>query len=99
MQTPSFRATGHGEADIPGNTINYHVLVSSQNSHTNDDGTRSYEETGDPLPLLKITGTLDDPSISLDAGELIKSIAKDSVNKLGDTLKESVGGVIKGFGF
>ena len=54
---------------------------------------------GDPMPLIKISGKLDNPSIGLDATGLIKSITSGSVEDIGGTLKESVGGLIKGLGF
>ena len=85
LDSPDFSTLGNGRVDLPSQWINYifHTRVKKAVSGRNNDWTNLY---GIAIPIA-VRGKLNDPAISLDAGQLLKAIAEKQLNAAGDDAK------------
>ncbi len=98
IKTSSFTTTGRGTVNLPGNAINYTLFVVKEQPATNPDGTPNTAKTKDAVPLITITGALDNPNIRLNKLDELTSMVTDTVKKIGNSVKENVGKVLEDLG-
>lgn len=77
LESSRFMTTGSGKIDLPSHWINYvfYTTVKQNAENSRDNWTNLY---GVEVPVA-IRGNLNDPSISIDAGQLLKSLAKQGI--------------------
>ncbi len=98
IKTSTFTTTGRGTVYLPENTILYTLFVAKEQPATNQDGTPNTAKTNDAVPLITITGALDNPDIKLNKLDELTSMVKDTVKKIGNTAKEGVNKALEGLG-
>lgn len=93
MKSPLLRVTGKGWADLPKNSVDYLATVTVVGTLKGQEGASMEELSGMPLPIYA-KGTLDAPSIGLDAKAmaeaLLKGTFKEGTKGLEDTLRKSI---------
>ncbi|MDM7321791.1 MAG: AsmA family protein [Gammaproteobacteria bacterium] len=79
-KSPLLRVQGGGTIDLPRNGIDYGLTVSVVNTATGQTGKGLEQLRGVPIPL-KISGSLSDPSYSVDIGKVLEERAKKEVER------------------
>lgn len=79
-KSPLLRVQGAGNIDLPNNGIDYRLTVTVVQTATGQAGKELANLRGVPIPL-KISGSLSDPSYSVDLGKAVEERAKQEVEK------------------
>jgi|GEM_PF-5192042 len=99
VKSPLFRINGRGQADLSANRLDYLLLATVVESTKGQGGEELSELKGVTLPI-RISGSLDAPSYTLDVAEILKlalrrrvekEVEKKVQEKLGDELQEKLG--------
>jgi AsmA protein len=90
-KSPLLRVQGAGTIDLPKNGIDYGLTVTVVQTATGQGGKELANLRGVPIPL-KISGSLSDPSYSVDLGKVVEERAKKEVEKrVGEELQKRLG--------
>jgi AsmA protein len=99
VKSPLFRINGRGQADLSANRLDYLLLATVVESSKGQGGEELAELKGVTLPI-RISGSLDAPSYTLDVAEILKlalrrrvekEVEKKVQEKLGDELQQKLG--------
>lgn len=98
--SPLLRINGAGIVDLAKNAMDYGVDVSIVGTSSGQGGKELADLKGLTIPV-KLKGSLDDPSISVDLASILKQQATDefqdkATEKLTDELGDDVGGLVGG---
>lgn len=80
VKSPLLRVQGAGSIDLPDNGIDYRLTVTVVQTATGQAGKELASLRGVPIPL-KISGSLRDPSYSVDIGKVVEERAKQEIQK------------------
>lgn len=99
IKSPLFRITGHGQADLAANQLNYLVLATVVESAKGQGGEELGELKGVTLPI-RISGGLDSPVYTLDVATILKltlqrRVEQEVEEKLEEKLQEKLGDELK----
>ncbi|MGB9670380.1 MAG: AsmA family protein [Halothiobacillaceae bacterium] len=90
-KSPLLRVQGAGTIDLPRSGIDYGLTVTVVQTATGQAGKELANLRGVPIPL-KISGSLSDPSYSVDLGKVVEERAKKEVEKrVGEELQKRLG--------
>ncbi|MGC9007997.1 MAG: AsmA-like C-terminal region-containing protein, partial [Halothiobacillaceae bacterium] len=90
-KSPLLRVQGAGTIDLPRGGIDYGLTVTVVQTATGQAGKELANLRGVPIPL-KISGSLSDPSYSVDLGKVVEERAKKEVEKrVGEELQKRLG--------
>ena len=103
MKSPFLRLAGNGDIDIGNSRIDYLAKVSVVDTSKGQEGKELADLKGITVPV-RLRGPFDNLSYSLEAGELLKDVAKAKLDekkaelqeKAGKKLEEKLGDKLKG---
>lgn len=96
IQSPQFKGTGQGTANLVTEALHYQVQFVGLQSTTDAQGKITQEERRTPIPLL-ITGTFDKPIITPDLQVLLQSaVGKEAIQKVQEKLGPEAGQAVEG---
>lgn len=84
MKAPLFRLSGNGSIHLPLKTLSYHLLPEIIESA---EGQGGKEKKGLAVPIL-VSGSLENPSYSLDEAALTQTLQKNASDALGSSLQK-----------
>ncbi|HOI52605.1 MAG TPA: AsmA family protein, partial [Azonexus sp.] len=90
MKSPFLRLAGNGDIDIGNSRIDYLAKVSVVETSKGQEGKELADLKGITVPI-RLRGPFDNLSYSLEAGELLKDVAKAILDEKKEELKEKAG--------
>lgn len=95
LESSRFDTKGSGRVDFPSNWVNFlfHTTIKKEEPDQTDDWDNLF---GIPVPIA-VRGPLNNPSVSVDAGQLLAAIAKNQAKaQIKSQVKEQIKQVIPG---
>lgn len=98
--SPLLRVNGAGNVDLPKNSMDYIVNVSIVGTSAGQGGKELAELKGLTIPV-KLTGSLNEPNVSVDLASIFKDQASKELKakaseKITDKLGDDIGGLVGG---
>lgn len=86
LDSPLYTVKGKGSIDLINKTLNYHLEVVAKPGKVNEKLLGLYGKT---VPIT-VSGSLEDPTVSLDTLALMREIGKEQLQKVGEQIQKAL---------